>query len=194
MPQTPRGNRYIVTCIDYFTKWPEALPLKDKSADSVAHFLLDTSPQKMVSKGIKVFVGNQELKPLVSLPNYPPNKEVYCTVLYRFGCANVVISNQRREFVNTVNELLMKLTGVDHRISSAYHPQSNGLIEHFNQTLQNSLYKSCSNPNKDWDIVLPSVLFAIRTCVQKSTKFSPFKLMFNRHGYYMHALILLKKF
>ena len=73
----------------------------------------------------------------------------------------------------------MKLTGTDHRIASAYHPQTNGLIERFNRTLQDSLRKCCTNC-EEWDLALPSVLFAIRTCFQKSTKYSPFELMFNR--------------
>ena len=32
-------NHYIVTLMDYFSKWPEAEPLKDKSAHGVASFL-----------------------------------------------------------------------------------------------------------------------------------------------------------
>ena len=37
--ETPRGNKYIVTLTDYFTKWVEAAPLPDKSAASVAQFI-----------------------------------------------------------------------------------------------------------------------------------------------------------
>ena len=33
------GNVYIITCSDYFTKWPEAAGIPDKSAKSVANFL-----------------------------------------------------------------------------------------------------------------------------------------------------------
>ncbi len=36
---TPRGNKYIITVIDYYSKWAEAHPLHDKSAASVADFL-----------------------------------------------------------------------------------------------------------------------------------------------------------
>ena len=34
-----RGNKYIVTLVDYFSKWPEAEAMADKSANSVALFL-----------------------------------------------------------------------------------------------------------------------------------------------------------
>ena len=32
--------RYLATCTDYFSKWPEAQALPKKSAEGVAHFLL----------------------------------------------------------------------------------------------------------------------------------------------------------
>ena len=36
---TPAGNKYLITVTDYYTKWPVAGALKDKSASSVAEFL-----------------------------------------------------------------------------------------------------------------------------------------------------------
>ena len=39
LPRTERGNKHIVTLVDYFSKWPEAEVIPDKSADSVAQFL-----------------------------------------------------------------------------------------------------------------------------------------------------------
>lgn len=31
-PHTPRGNRYVVVALDYFTKWPEAVAVPDQEA------------------------------------------------------------------------------------------------------------------------------------------------------------------
>ena len=39
LPTTPRGNKYIVTLTDYFSKWAEAAPLPDKTALGVATFI-----------------------------------------------------------------------------------------------------------------------------------------------------------
>ena len=39
LPVTQNGYRYIVTLVDYFSKWPEAEPIKDKRAETVAGFL-----------------------------------------------------------------------------------------------------------------------------------------------------------
>ena len=83
---------YLVTCTDYFSKWPEACGLPSKSADGVAHFLH--------------------------------------TLIMKFRCFQVCISDQGREFVNEVKP---EIIGIEHRISSAYHPQMNGLDERMNQ-------------------------------------------------------------
>lgn len=41
LPTTTRGNKYVITLVDYFSKWPEAAPLQDKTATGVALFLYD---------------------------------------------------------------------------------------------------------------------------------------------------------
>lgn len=93
----------------------------------------------------------------------------------------VVISDQGREFVNSVNKALFTITEVDHRISSAYHPQTNGLDERFNQTLQNALTKVVNDDQNDWDEKIPSILFGYRTSKHASTGYSPFEVMFGRY-------------
>ena len=39
----PRGNKYIITLTDYFSKWAEAMTLPDKSAYGVARFMYSVS-------------------------------------------------------------------------------------------------------------------------------------------------------
>ena len=64
--------------------------------------------------------------------------------------------------MNRVNAVLFQMTGTEHRISTAYHPQTNGLVERYNQTLQRSLIKLCNDKQNDWDDLLDPVLFAYR--------------------------------
>ena len=54
-------------------------------------------------------------------------------VMCRDGCFYVQINNQVREFVNQVCDELHKLTGVEQRVTFAYHPQANGLVERQNR-------------------------------------------------------------
>ena len=92
-----------------------------------------------------------------------------------------IISDQGREFVNKINQSLFQLTNTKHKVTSAYHPQSNGLVERFNQTLQRTLLKQVNLGQNNWDVHLDGALFAYRTSVQKSTKFTPFEMMFCRY-------------
>ncbi len=84
--------------------------------------------------------------------------------------------------MNAVNKRLFTFTKTEHRMSSAYHPQTNGLVERFNQTLQRSLVKVVNVNQTDWDEKLEGILFAYRTATQKSTNFSPFELFYCRYS------------
>lgn len=92
----------------------------------------------------------------------------------------MVISDQGREFVNQVSKDLFSITNTEHRISSAYHPQTNGLTERFNQTLQRALIKLVNNSQNNWDEKLDGILFAYRTSQQASSNVTPFELMYCR--------------
>lgn len=67
-------------------------------------------------------------------------------------------------------------------MTSAYHPQSNGLDERFNQTLERALQKTVNEQQDDWDEAIDDILFAYRTSVHATTKYSPFYLMFGRQA------------
>ena len=101
-------------------------------------------------------------------------------LITRYGVADIVMSDQGREFVNKVNQKLFELCGTDHRISSAYHPQTNGLDERMDQTLKPTLVKFVNDNQNDWDVHLKAVFFAYRTSKNDSTKFTSFERMFGR--------------
>lgn len=58
--------------------------------------------------------------------------------------------------------------------------QANGLVERNNRTVQNLLLRTLSDRHENWDNCLHGVLFALRSTIQASTKFSPFKMLYGR--------------
>ena len=106
--------------------------------------------------------------------------EFLYTLFMRHGFCPCVISDQGREFCNQITDCLFELTGTEHRVTSAYHPQSNGLVERFNQTL---IVKKAHDNQHQWDQHIDSVLFAYRTSTHKSTKMTPFFVMHLREKY-----------
>jgi len=73
-----------------------------------------------------------------------------------------------------VNDELCQLMGTQCDITRAYHQQSNGLDESFNQTLQRQLLKFVDNKQNQWDLYLDAILFSYCISKQDSTKYSPF--------------------
>ena len=80
--------------------------------------------------------------------------------------------------------------GIHQCKSSAYHPENQGAIERFHQTLNNMLKTYCNKTGRDWDEGVHLLLFAARDSVQESLEFSPFKLVF---GHFQGPLKLYKE-
>jgi transposase InsO family protein len=71
---------------------------------------------------------------------------------------------------------------IRHQLSSAYHPQTNGLTERFNKTLCTTLAKYVSDYGDTWDTFLNAALFAYRTVQNSTTKYTPFKLLYGHEA------------
>lgn len=99
----------------------------------------------------------------------------------RWGAPARLLSDQGREFVNKVNDQMCKEFGIKRSVTSAYHPQTNGLDERTNQTLKQRLSKLVNEHQNNWCDFLEEVAYSIRTQKQSSTKYSPFYLMFGRN-------------
>ena len=77
-----------------------------------------------------------------------------------------------------VFQQVMHELGIKQYRSSAYHPESQGALERFHQTLKNMIRSYCFDTEKDWDEGIHLLLFAVRESVQESLGFSPFELVF----------------
>ena len=64
--------------------------------------------------------------------------------------------------------------------TTAYHPQTDGLVERFNHTLCQSVSMYVSRDQKDWDTHLPAILFGFRVSPHETTGDSPFYLLYGR--------------
>ncbi len=108
-----------------------------------------------------------EAVPLRSLksPNIVKALVKFCTT---FGLPKVIQSDQGTNFTSRIFRKAMNELNITHTVSSAYHPQSQGVIERFHQTLKTMIHTYCVEHQKDWDEQLPLLLFAIRNTVQES--------------------------
>lgn len=95
-----------------------------------------------------------------------------------FGLPRVIQSDQGTNFTSKAFAQVLKELGIEQRMSSPYHPESQGALERFHQTLKTMIRAYCLQTGKDWAEGLPFLLFAAREAVQESLGFSPAELVF----------------
>ena len=106
---------------------------------------------------------------------------IYQEIICRHGCPKVILTDQGTHFKNKLVEKLCGKFEIKHKLSSPYHPQTNGLVERFNRTLCESLAK-VSEKESQWDEHIHEVLFGYRTNKQSTTKMTPFYLTYGREA------------
>ena len=70
------------------------------------------------------------------------------------------------------------MTGIKHIKTSAYHPETDGMVERFNATMKQTLRKLVNKSADDWDLCLPFLMWAYRGTEHASTGYSPHELVY----------------
>ena len=97
---------------------------------------------------------------------------IYEDIICRWGSPDVIITDQGHEFCNAINDELMEHAHCKHRITSSYHPQSNGLVERQNRTTTNFLLKNM-DCRDDWVDMIPTMMGSHRHTVHSTTNIEP---------------------
>ena len=95
-----------------------------------------------------------------------------------FGLPKSIQSDQGSNFMSGIFQQVMHELKIKQFSSSAYHPESQGALERFHQTLKTMIKTYCFDTEKCWDKGIHLLLFAARESVQESLGFSSFELVF----------------
>lgn len=150
--------------MDYITDLPET-----KSGNR--HLLVITD---RLSKGV-IFI------PVPDLSGEMLAKEFIHHYVAHHGLPKAITSDRGTQFVQGIWAHICKQLRIKQRLSTAFHPETDGSTERMNQTLEEFLRHHCNYYQNDWDEWLPLAQIAISARDATSTGVSPF---FLSHGYH----------
>ena len=79
-------------------------------------------------------------------------------IFSHFGVPRAIISDGGLHFYNRPFENLLKKYGVTYKVSTAYHPQTNGQTKLANREIKHILEKTVALNRKDWSLRLTDAL------------------------------------
>ena len=102
-------------------------------------------------------------------------------VFSKKGFPDAITSDRGSLFVSAFLKEMWRLMKVERRVSTPYHPQTDGQTERVNQSLEGYLRTYCGWDQDDWVGLLPMAEFTYNNSVHSATRTTPF---FANHGYH----------
>ena len=108
-----------------------------------------------------------EAVPLASITAADCARALFAGWVSRFGVPATITSDRGAQFTSALWAGLCSLLNIQHSPTTAYHPQSNGLVERFHRRLKDALRSRAAAA--DWHDHLPWVLLGIRTAFREDS-------------------------
>ena len=102
-------------------------------------------------------------------------------ICFRYGAPQELLSDLGANLTSHVVAKTCEMFNIHRITTTAYRPQTDGLIEKYHSTMMKNLSMYVNDGHTDWDLFLKGVCYSYNTstCID-STQFSPFYLMFGR--------------
>ncbi|MCG8078588.1 MAG: DDE-type integrase/transposase/recombinase, partial [Candidatus Thiodiazotropha taylori] len=97
-----------------------------------------------------------------------------------FGVPLQLHTDLGSNFESKVFQEICKLLGIDKTRTTVRRPQSDGMVERLNRSIQNMISSYISDTQKDWDEHIPLLMLAYRSSIHETTGVSPAMMMFGR--------------
>ena len=82
---------------------------------------------------------------------YPKTYKILLGIWSSFGFPKIIQSDNGTEFVNTILSHFTKVSNIDHRLITAYHPRADGLVEKWVDLTKRTLRKSINADLSSWE-------------------------------------------
>lgn len=107
---------------------------------------------------------------------------------FRFhGMPRSIVSDRGTNWVSRFWRHFCALAGIEQRLSTSYHPQTDGATERANQEVEAFLRHYIDYSQGDWGSFLPATQLALNNRAPAATQLSPF---FLEHGYHIEPFAI----
>lgn len=100
----------------------------------------------------------------------------FSNIFKHHGLPDSIVSDRDSKLTSAFWKRLMELSGVQLKMSSSRHPQTDGSSEIMNRMIENYLRCYCNYHQDNWDELLASAEFAYNSSVSEDVGTSPFEL------------------
>jgi transposase InsO family protein len=94
----------------------------------------------------------------------------------RYGIPVIVTSDRGRQFISEVWQSVCRRLNICHKLTTAYHPQANGMMERFHRKLKEAFRARAAG--SDWEQHLPWALLGLRAAPKDDSGVSTAELAF----------------
>ena len=97
-----------------------------------------------------------------------------------YGLSESIVSDRGSQFAAGMTKELNKMLGIETKLLTLYHPQTNRQMERMNQKLEQYLRFFVDYRQKDWPEWLALAEFAVNNKTYSTTKMSPFMVNYSK--------------
>jgi hypothetical protein len=171
------------------------LPIPEKPWTSISVDFITQLPPSQGYTAICVFV-DRFSKMALFVPTHNEINAEGTTDLFikhvfsQFGLPDDIVSDRGATFTSKFTRTLMHHLQIKQKLSTAFHPQTDGQTERINSILEQYLRCYVDYQQSNWSDLLPIAQFAYNNSKHSSTNVSPF---FAVHGYHPRLSISLPR-
>lgn len=104
--------------------------------------------------------------------------QLYVSYIYRYrGAPQTIISDRGPQFISDFWNEFCRILGIKLKLSTAFHPQTDGQTEVINQYLDQRLRPFVNHYQDNWSELLPIIDYTQLTIPHESIGISPFELL-----------------
>lgn len=172
------------------------LPVPDSNWETVSmDFVTNLPPTTGGNDCIMVIV--DKLSKMVHLTACTTNitavecAKLFVTSIVRYhGVPKSIISDRDPRFTSKFWSSLFQLLGTSLKMSSSYHPETDGQTERTNRIIHEMVRNYVNYQQNNWDDILVSCEIAYNNSVQASTGYTPYYLNYGAHPHFPVSLSL----